>query len=70
MRGVFRNHARRGMGIQVNIETMDGILSQIFRRPEPEYGNDQACSNCGDEWSTNYDETGLCDDCQTEKNRQ
>jgi len=52
----------------MNIQALDGLFRQLFAKPE--YGNDQACSNCGDEWSTNYDETGLCDDCQTEKNRQ
>lgn len=28
----------------------------------PEYGNETACSNCGDEWSE-LDENGHCDEC-------
>lgn len=33
-----------------------------------EYGNEQACSNCGDEWSTLTMESGvpLCGDCYSE----
>lgn len=35
---------------------------------EPEYGNDEACSNCGDEWSPLTMESGvlLCEDCYSE----
>jgi uncharacterized CHY-type Zn-finger protein len=33
-----------------------------------EYGNEKACSNCGNEWSDKYDEDGLCDECVTEIN--
>lgn len=51
----------------MNIETMDGILSQIFRRPEPEYGNEQACRNCGDEWDDLTD--GYCHECAEIANR-
>jgi hypothetical protein len=29
---------------------------------EPEYGNDVACSNCGDEWAKTYTD-GLCEEC-------
>lgn len=28
----------------------------------PEFGNDTACDNCGDEWSV-LDENNLCDEC-------
>jgi uncharacterized Zn ribbon protein len=33
-----------------------------------EYGNEQACSNCGDEWSALTMESGvlLCEDCYSE----
>ncbi len=30
--------------------------------PEPEYGNETACANCGDEWAT-LDERGHCPEC-------
>lgn len=30
---------------------------------EPEYGNDTACSNCGDEWAE-LSERGYCPECQ------
>lgn len=29
----------------------------------PEFGNDTACTNCGDEWS-GLDDKGLCPDCR------
>lgn len=28
----------------------------------PEYGNDTACSNCGDEWDE-LDDSQLCSEC-------
>lgn len=32
---------------------------------EPEYGNDECCQNCGDEWSPLTD-NGYCEECQNE----
>jgi predicted amidophosphoribosyltransferase len=29
----------------------------------PDFGNETACANCGDEW-TRLDEMGLCPDCR------
>jgi Zn finger protein HypA/HybF involved in hydrogenase expression len=29
---------------------------------EPEFGNEVACDNCGDEWSDTYTD-GLCQEC-------
>jgi hypothetical protein len=45
----------------VNIQVMDEVLRQIFAKPVPEYGNDEACKNCGDEWSELVD--GYCPEC-------
>lgn len=53
----------------MNIEDMDGMPSQTFRKPETvhEFGNDQACRNCGDEWDDLTD--GYCQECAEIANR-
>lgn len=45
----------------LNEASIESVAVELFE-DKPEYGNESACGNCGDEWDT-LDERKLCREC-------
>lgn len=51
-------------GVLRHIRSAEEVTKMLAARDyeAPEYGNDTACDNCGDEWSE-LNDNGHCDEC-------